>query len=56
LCKERNVDGAVLSGLRVNDPYLQEVVQDTDFPCVLIDIPAFSENVSDQQADFVKIE
>ncbi|ASS66042.1 MULTISPECIES: LacI family DNA-binding transcriptional regulator [unclassified Paenibacillus] len=40
LCKERNVDGAIISGLRVQDPYLQEVTYDSNFPCVLIDIPA----------------
>jgi len=45
LCKERNVDGAIISGLRVNDPYLQEVVLDTDFPCVLIDIPVSNHNL-----------
>jgi LacI family transcriptional regulator len=51
LCKERNVDGAILSGLRVNDPYLQQVVQDTSFPCVLIDIPAAHQNVGHVTTD-----
>ncbi|RAP75590.1 LacI family DNA-binding transcriptional regulator [Paenibacillus montanisoli] len=54
LCKERNVDGAILSGLRVNDPYLQQVVQDTSFPCVLIDIPAAHQNVGHVTTDNVR--
>lgn len=44
LCRERNVEGAIISGLRVNDPYLQEVTSDTNFSCVLIDIPAEGHN------------
>jgi len=45
LCKERNVEGAILSGLRLDDPYLQEVIEQTSFPCVLIDIPRTGDNV-----------
>ncbi|ANB61568.1 LacI family DNA-binding transcriptional regulator [Anoxybacteroides amylolyticum] len=44
LCRERRVDGAILQGIRVDDPYLQEVVE-SDIPCVLIDIPIESETV-----------
>jgi len=44
LCRERRVDGVVLQGVRVDDPYLQEVVE-SDIPCVLIDIPIQSETV-----------
>lgn len=54
LCKERNVDGAILSGLRVNDPYLHEVLQDTSFPCVLIDIPVAEQNVGHVTTDNVR--
>lgn len=54
LCKERNVDGAILSGLRLHDPYLEEVVHDTDFPCVLIDIPLESREVGHVTTDNVK--
>jgi LacI family transcriptional regulator len=39
LCRERNVDGAILQGLKINDVYLKEVVNQSLFPCVLIDIP-----------------
>jgi LacI family transcriptional regulator len=44
LCRERRVDGAILQGIRSDDPYLQEVVE-SDIPCVLIDIPIESETV-----------
>ncbi|MBB5323935.1 LacI family transcriptional regulator [Anoxybacillus tepidamans] len=44
LCRERRVDGAILQGIRVDDPYLQEVVE-SNIPCVLIDIPIESETV-----------
>jgi LacI family transcriptional regulator len=54
LCKERNVDGAIISGLRVLDPYLQEVTRNTNFPCVLIDIPATSNNLGHVTTDNVK--
>ncbi|RKP46713.1 LacI family transcriptional regulator [Cohnella endophytica] len=53
LCKERNVDGAILSGLRLDDAYLQEVLNDTSFPCVLIDIPATHQNVGHVTTDNV---
>lgn len=46
LCKERNVEGAILSGLRLDDPYLHEVIEQNSFPCVLIDIPRSDKNVA----------
>jgi LacI family transcriptional regulator len=39
LCRERNVEGAIISGLRIQDQYLHEIVDNVDFPSVLIDIP-----------------
>lgn len=36
-CTERNIGGAILQGMRVDDPYFKELV-DTAFPCVLIDV------------------
>ena len=36
LCKEQNISGAVVNGLRTDDPYYLELV-DSDIPCVLID-------------------
>jgi LacI family transcriptional regulator len=38
LCRERSVDGAILQGLKIDDLYLKEVVNQSRFPCVLIDI------------------
>lgn len=54
LCKERNVEGAIVSGLRVNDKYLQEVASDTSFPCVLIDIPSEGFNLGHVTTDNVQ--
>lgn len=44
LCLERGVDGAMIMGIRLDDPYLHEVI-DARIPCVLIDIPFQNENV-----------
>jgi DNA-binding LacI/PurR family transcriptional regulator len=44
LCRERRVDGVILSGIKTDDPYLQEVV-DSDIPCILIDIPILTDTV-----------
>lgn len=44
LCRERRVDGAIIQGIRTDDPYLREVVE-SDIPCVLIDIPLTSPTV-----------
>jgi len=54
LCRERNVDGAILSGLRVTDPYLEEVVNQSQFPCVLIDIPLSGERVGHVTTDNIE--
>ncbi|WP_191560150.1 LacI family DNA-binding transcriptional regulator [Metabacillus idriensis] len=44
LCRERRVDGAILQGMKIDDPYLKEVVE-SDIPCMLIDIPIKSNSV-----------
>lgn len=36
-CRERNIGGAILQGVTVEDPYFLELV-DTKIPCVLIDL------------------
>jgi LacI family transcriptional regulator len=54
LCKERRVEGAIISGLRVHDKYLQEVAGQTDFPCVLIDIPLSGKKVGHVTTDNVQ--
>ncbi|TFD94461.1 LacI family DNA-binding transcriptional regulator [Jeotgalibacillus sp. R-1-5s-1] len=38
LCRERQVDGVVIQGIKTDDPYLEEII-DGDIPCVLVDIP-----------------
>ncbi|UIR28772.1 LacI family transcriptional regulator [Priestia flexa] len=38
LCKERRVDGAIIQGIKKDDPYLTEVLE-SNIPCVLVDIP-----------------
>lgn len=44
LCTERQLDGVIIQGLKMEDPYLQEAVQ-SHVPCVLIDIPAQGQNI-----------
>ncbi|PZE21121.1 LacI family DNA-binding transcriptional regulator [Paenibacillus xerothermodurans] len=44
LCRERRVDGVILSGIKTDDPYLHEVVA-SSIPCILIDIPIQSDSV-----------
>lgn len=44
LCRERRVDGAIIQGIRTDDPYLEEVLQ-SSIPCVLVDIPVHSDSV-----------
>lgn len=53
LCRERAVDGAILQGLKMNDPYLKEVVDQPHFPCVLIDIPVAGDRVGHVTTDNV---
>ena len=53
LCMERNVDGAIIQGLKVNDPYLKEIIGQPHFPCVLIDIPVAGERVGHVTTDNV---
>lgn len=52
LCLERGVDGVIIMGIRLDDPYLEEVVQSA-IPCVLIDIPLTGEGVSSVNSDSV---
>lgn len=54
LCKERNVDGAIMWGLRIDDPYLEEVIEKSAFPCVLIDIPCSGENLGNVTTDNIE--
>jgi LacI family transcriptional regulator len=54
LCLERNVEGAIIFGLRLSDSYLQEIVQMDRFPCVLIDIPLTGKTVGHVTTDNVQ--
>lgn len=36
-CKERNIGGAILMGIRTDDPYFHELM-DINLPCVLVDV------------------
>ncbi|WP_027965234.1 LacI family DNA-binding transcriptional regulator [Halalkalibacillus halophilus] len=36
-CRERNIGGAILQGIRLDDPFFKEMV-DTNVPCVLVDV------------------
>lgn len=42
-CRERNIGGAILQGIRIDDPYYKELI-DTDIPCVVLDIMNETEN------------
>jgi LacI family transcriptional regulator len=42
-CRERNIGGAILQGIRTDDPYYKELIN-TDIPCVVLDIMNETEN------------
>ncbi|EPC8412014.1 LacI family DNA-binding transcriptional regulator [Bacillus thuringiensis] len=44
ICAERQLDGVIIQGLKMDDPYLQEVVT-SETPCILIDIPVVGEKI-----------
>lgn len=44
MCAERQLDGVIIQGLKMEDPYLQEALN-SNIPCVLIDIPAAGEKI-----------
>ncbi len=37
-CRERNIGGAILSGITITDEYFKELVQ-SEIPCVVLDVP-----------------
>jgi LacI family transcriptional regulator len=49
-CREHNIAGAVLNGIRLDDPYLMELVN-SELPCVLIDVNEKGEHVSSVSVD-----
>ncbi|WP_391115808.1 LacI family DNA-binding transcriptional regulator [Psychrobacillus sp. L3] len=42
-CRERNIGGAILQGIRIDDPYYKELI-DTNIPCVVLDIMTETNN------------
>jgi LacI family transcriptional regulator len=42
-CRERRLDGVVVMGIRLDDPYVHEVVEST-LPSVVIDLPLISQH------------
>jgi DNA-binding LacI/PurR family transcriptional regulator len=42
-CRERNIGGAILQGIRIDDPYYMELI-DTNIPCVVLDIMTETDN------------
>ncbi len=52
-CKEHNIGGAVLNGIRIDDPYFHELVN-SDLPCVLIDVLAEGGNTSSVTIDNIE--
>ncbi|MCG0276475.1 MAG: LacI family transcriptional regulator [Thermosediminibacteraceae bacterium] len=53
LCKERKVDGTIVQGLKLSDPYIEQI-KSTDIPTVMIDIPILTEKVGYVSSDNVK--
>ncbi|WP_096439888.1 LacI family DNA-binding transcriptional regulator [Alteribacter populi] len=44
LCRERQVEGVIMQGVKTDDPYLEEVIE-SNIPCVLIDVELEGDNV-----------
>ncbi|WP_423188442.1 LacI family DNA-binding transcriptional regulator [Alkalibacterium sp. f15] len=42
-CRDRNIRGVVLSGIRLDDPYFESLLE-TNIPCVLIDVKVPNDN------------
>ncbi|MGL5549085.1 MAG: LacI family DNA-binding transcriptional regulator [Culicoidibacterales bacterium] len=52
-CRERNVAGVIIHGIRTTDRYLQEIIN-SDIPCVIIDTNVVGKKVSSLGIDNVK--
>lgn len=51
-CRENNIEGAILSGIKTDDRYFHELIE-TNIPCVLIDVYAQGQNISSISVDNV---
>ncbi len=52
-CKEHNIGGAVVNGIRTDDPFFEELLH-SDLPCVLIDVFMEGKNTCNISIDNVK--
>lgn len=50
LCKERQIAGVIMYGLKPGDPYFQEIAE-TELPCIAIDIKMKGQNISTVTTD-----
>lgn len=50
LCKERQISGVIMYGLKPGDPYFQEIAE-TELPCIAIDIKMKGKNFSTVTTD-----
>ncbi|KHO62070.1 transcriptional regulator, LacI family [Thermoanaerobacter sp. YS13] len=53
LCNDRKVEGAIVEGLKLSDPYIEEIKK-TQIPTVLIDIPILTDKVGYVSSDNVQ--
>lgn len=44
LCRERQVEGVIMQGIKLEDPYIKEVI-DSNIPCVFVDADVEGEDV-----------
>lgn len=44
LCRERQVEGVIMQGIKMDDPYIKEVI-DSNIPCVFVDVDVEGEDV-----------
>ncbi|PTL38015.1 LacI family DNA-binding transcriptional regulator [Alkalicoccus saliphilus] len=44
LCRERQVEGVIMQGIKMDDPYIKEVIE-SNIPCVFVDVEVEGENV-----------
>ncbi|HHY82183.1 MAG TPA: LacI family transcriptional regulator [Clostridiales bacterium] len=52
-CKERNIAGAIISGITITDVYFKELVN-AEIPCVVIDVPMVGKKVGCVSVDNIK--
>ncbi|MBM7097539.1 LacI family DNA-binding transcriptional regulator [Bacillus sp. H-16] len=52
LCRERQVEGVIMQGIKTDDPYLDEVIE-SNIPCVLVDVELEGDNVGYVSTDNV---